>query len=70
MNTFTVFIRDADNTGTTYITAVQATDVEAAKKAACAKCWADWGYDEDNEPLHVLGVAEGDVTILEWDDCE
>ena len=67
---WTVFIRDADNTGTTYITCVEAEDVEAAKAAASALCREDWMYDESDQ-LHILGVIEGDIgEVVEWDDCE
>lgn len=57
---WTVFIRDADNTGTTYITCVEAEDVEAAKAEASALCRGDWGYDETAQ-LHILGVIAGDI---------
>lgn len=67
---WTVFIRDADNTGTTYITCVEAEDVEAAKATASALCREDWMYDESDQ-LHILGVIEGDIgEVVEWDDCE
>lgn len=67
---WTVFVRDADNTGTTYITCVEAEDVEAAKAAASALCREDWGYDETDQ-LHILGVIAGDIgDVVEWDDCE
>lgn len=67
---WTVFIRDADNTGTTYITCEEAEDVEAAKAAASALCREDWGYDETDQ-LHILGVIAGDIgDVVEWDDCE
>lgn len=67
---WTVFIRDEDNTGTTYITCVAAVDLDAAKGLASAQCRDDWGYEED-APLHILGVIEGDIgAVIEWDDCE
>ena len=67
---WTVFIRDEDNTGTTYITCVAATDLDAAKGLASAQCRDDWGYEED-APLHILGVIEGDIgAVIEWYDCE
>lgn len=66
MQTFTVFCREADNTGTTYITAVEATDQNAAASAALAECADAWGQEQDT--IRVLGIAEGNVTILEWDD--
>jgi hypothetical protein len=66
MNTFTVFVRESDNTGTTYITCVDAESIDAAKSAALAECAEAWDYELYS--LRVTGVAEGDVNILEWDD--
>ena len=66
MAKFTIFCRDASNTGTTYITAVDAPDIEAAKRLGLEECAEEWGQEVDE--IRVLGVAEGDVTILEWDD--
>ena len=71
MNTFTVFIREADGTGTTFITSVEAETIEEAKEQALDECAESWGSGDepwDRDDLHVLGVAEGDVEILEWDD--
>lgn len=66
--TFTVFVRASNNTGTTYITTVEAADTEEAKRIGLAECQDEWGYPEDH--LTVVGVAEGDVNILEWDDIK
>lgn len=66
MNTYTVFIREANGTGTTYITSGTADDIEAAKRAALLDCAEQW--DMRPEDLRVLGVAAGIVRILEWHD--
>lgn len=66
MAAFTVFCRDADGTGTTWISAIGAPDVETAKTRARNRCAEDW--DCDAEDVSVVGVAAGDVTILEWED--
>lgn len=66
--TFTVFCRDADDTGTTFITSVGADNIEAAKAAALKECADAWGQNIDS--IRVVGVAAGDVEILEWDDME
>lgn len=68
MPTFTVFCRDANDTGTTYITSVEADDIDQAKRDALEECSAAW--EQDVADIRVVGVAEGDVNILEWDDCE
>ena len=66
MNAYTVFIREANGTGTTYITSETADDIEAAKRAALLDCAEQWGMLP--EDLRVIGVAAGKVVILEWDD--
>lgn len=38
MKTFTVFIREADGTGTTFITSVEAETIEEAKAQALDEC--------------------------------
>jgi hypothetical protein len=71
---FTVFCRESNNTGTTWIDSVRAKDVEDAKVKAVKKCAKDWGYDEEDhegnpeEDITCIGVAKGNVVILDWDD--
>lgn len=64
--TFTIFCRQANGKGTTNIFAVQADDLESATQSGIEQCAEDWACDESS--IHILGVAEGDVTILEWND--
>lgn len=73
--TFTVFVREACNQGTTFITSVQAKDMEEASRLAREECAIEWRRDGAGEDctwdsLKVVGIAEGDVNILEWDDSE
>lgn len=71
MQKFTVFIREADGTGTTFITSVEAETIEAAKDQALDECCEAWGSNGDpwdRNNLHILGIAEGDIHIIEWDD--
>lgn len=71
LKTFTVFCRDASNTGTTWIAAVEAEDQEEAAVLGRKQCLDDWTNDNvliDLEDIVVLGVAEGDVKILHWED--
>ncbi len=73
LKTYSVFIREANDTGTTFITSVEAADVEEAKELALTECSECWGTREepwDRDDLRVLGVAEGDVQIIEWDDLD
>jgi hypothetical protein len=65
-NTYTAFCQETGGNGTTWIASLQADSVEEAKTLAQAKCAEDWQWEQ--EDIHVLGIAEGDVTILEWDD--
>lgn len=61
-----VFVREGDNSGTTFISSATAATQEDAVSAVveeCRECWD--GYLGE---LHVLGVAAGDVEILDWDD--
>lgn len=68
MSTFTVFCREASGTGTTWISAVEAKSVEEAKTKGHANCVSDWGWDDSPGDVVVIGVAKGDVEIVEWDD--
>lgn len=65
---YTVFCIDADGLGTTWIGTVKATDAEEAAQAAKAECAEDWQQDEST--IHVLGIATGDIEIVEWNDLD
>lgn len=66
MQKFTVFCQQADGKGTIWIDSFDALEMEDAKRIARATCASDWAAEE--EDIHVLGVAAGDVEILEWED--
>ena len=66
MKKYTVFIRQPDNTGTTFISSAEAETEEEAIAAVLEECRDCWDWEGDD--LHVLGVAAGDIEILEWDD--
>lgn len=66
MNSYTVFCRQEDGQGTTWISDVEANSLEEAKIEGLAQCSADWDWDVAD--IVVLGVAEGVVNILEWED--
>lgn len=63
---FTIFCQEVGAQGTIWISSVEANDAIEASKLGRAKCAAEWEYEEDE--VHVLGVAAGNVQILEWDD--
>jgi hypothetical protein len=74
-STFTVFCQQADQLGTIHIDTVEAADLDSAIQAGREQCLADWNgtSSEPNatftlEDIHCLGVAEGDVRILHWQD--
>ena len=69
MNTYTVFCQHANGTGTIWISPVNANNLEEAQEKARIACADDWGH-EDLSDVHVLGVAEGNVNILFWEDIE
>ncbi|MBN8459826.1 MAG: hypothetical protein J0M04_18505 [Verrucomicrobia bacterium] len=75
--TFTVFCQQGDQIGTTHIAPVEAADLESAILAGREQCLSDWngGFSPGNAPftlddIHCLGVAEGDIRILHWQDQE
>ena len=72
---YTIFCQQTDQLGTIHIDTVEATDLESAIQAGREQCLADWNgcTNEPNAPftladIHCLGVAQGDVTILHWQD--
>lgn len=68
MKKYTVFIQEVETIGTTFITFVEAPDQEVAANLALAECLEAWGEGYTLADLHVLGIAAGDIEILEWDD--
>ena len=64
---YTVFTVSASGDHpTTHITSHTATDIEQAKRLAIKETADDW--DCKKSDVHVLGVAAGDIEILEWTD--
>jgi len=75
LTTYTIFCQQADRPGTIHIDTVEAADLESAIQAGRGQCLADWnggttGPDASYtlEDIHCLGVAEGDVRLLHWQD--
>lgn len=69
MSDYTVFCRQANNEGTTWIGYVEAPSAKKAMKKGLKACSKDWGGYPKND-IHVLGVAIGNVHIIEWKDIE
>ncbi len=68
MNTYTAFCRDAGELhGTIWIEAIEAANITDAKAVAENECAAAWSY-EDSTSIECIGLAEGDIKILYWND--
>ena len=67
-NTFTAFCQEKSGRGTIWIEAVKAHNVEHAIAVAREECAEAW--EKEPEDIHVLGIAEGDITILHWEDLD
>lgn len=66
--TYTAFCQEATGEGTIWIDKVEADSLDEAITAARAACLSDWGRQLYPEDIHVLGIAEGNVTVLYWSD--
>jgi hypothetical protein len=73
--TFTVFCQESGGGGTIHIASVEAADLEAAIIAGKQQCIDDWSAgsttDEsqwNQETVHCLGIAAGNIEILHWQD--
>lgn len=64
--TFTVFCTEVDGRSTVWIGSVEAESSSHAAAAARAECADSWGTDESE--VRVMGVARGEVDVVEWDD--
>jgi hypothetical protein len=66
MPTYTAFCQGVGGSGTIWIDMVVAPSVELAIPLAKGACAADWDCPPDD--VHCLGIAEGNVNILHWED--
>ncbi len=73
--TYTVFCQQADQLGTIHIDTVESVDLESAIQAGREQCLADWNGGTTGaeasftlDDIHCLGVADGDIRILHWQD--
>lgn len=65
---FTVFCRQTNGRGTTWISTVLGIDIEDAKTNAVAQCASDWGWEDHANDITVIGVIKGGIELLEWTD--
>jgi len=73
--TYTVFCQQVNQHGTIHIDTVTASGPDSAIQAGRRQCLADWNGGAAKtdalftlEDIHCLGVAEGDVRIIHWQD--
>lgn len=69
LSAYTVWCQQANGAGTIWIGDVGARDAEHAQEVGREACRADWGWADETD-IHVLGVAEGRVKILFWEDVD
>lgn len=65
---YTAFCQQASGGGTVWIEAIEAEDLDSAIEVARETCAEAWDYPTGD--IHVLGIAEGNVNILMWDDID
>jgi hypothetical protein len=63
---FTVWVSDKHGHGTHFVQAFIAATADEAKAAAIRECCACW--DREPDEVEILGVAEGDVNVIEWNE--
>lgn len=69
MSTLTAFCTHVSGIGTIWISTIEVghkSNTVDNMLIAATQCAADWGCEP--ESIHVLGLAEGDVKILFWED--
>lgn len=67
----TIWVCQASGKGTHHVSYHENTaSLEDAKREAMEETIANWGGDTSMDDLTVLGVAYGNVTLLEWNDWE
>ena len=66
MNKYTIFCREASGEGTMFIQSAEAETWQEAAREVLADCSVEWGMDSDE--INVIGVASGDIEIIDWDD--
>lgn len=68
MPKYTAFCQEITGRGTIWIQTVDAKDPEQAQEEAKVQCAEAWDMEPD--AVHCLGIAEGDVNILIWEDID
>ena len=66
MAKYTAFCQQTDGRGTIWISDVEASSISEAAQNARDLCATEWGYEFHD--VHCLGLAEGDINIVHWED--
>ena len=67
MEKYTVWVQEANGHGTTHIDSYLAANAEDAAAQAMELVMADWGM-QHRRSLRILGIARGDIELVEWND--
>lgn len=71
VKTYTVWVIKCNGRGTCHVSSHRARSPEGAAKQALAETCYDWGMPAAGQAvLHVLGIAEGEVNLIEWNDID
>lgn len=68
MNTYTIWIAQEDRRGTMFVTSQKGRTPQSAANKALRECSAEWGAGYPVSALTVVGIAKGDVELIEWND--
>jgi hypothetical protein len=64
---FTVWVADKHGHGTHFVQAFIAATADEAKAAAIKEACDHW--DREPDDVEILGVVEGDVNVIEWNEA-
>jgi hypothetical protein len=68
MTKFYVWITEANGRGTCHVSSHEADTPDEATNEALYETCVDWGGDYIPTDLRILGIAKGEIEIIEWDD--
>lgn len=68
LKNYTMFCKQSNGKGTMWIQSVAACSTKEASAIALDECADAWDFDTDD--IRVVGIAEGDINILEWEDFD
>ena len=66
---YVVWVTHADGRGTAHVSSHRARSPENAARQALSETHYDWNLWPRSD-LRVLGIAEGEVNLIEWNDLD